>query len=85
MSIGDRAFANCKNLVYIHLPSTLNSIAENAFDGIVTFVLIMGNKDVWMNCKKATICGRYSFGGSVLDEEKDCVWNYSRCTTYVNV
>ncbi len=33
LSIGDRAFANCKNLVYIHLPSTLNSIAENAFDG----------------------------------------------------
>lgn len=32
-SIGSRAFANCRNLMYVILPSTLESLADDAFAG----------------------------------------------------
>lgn len=32
-SIGARAFANCKNLEDIHIPASVNSIADDAFEG----------------------------------------------------
>ncbi len=34
LKIGSRAFAGCANLVYIYIPDTVKSIADDAFDGI---------------------------------------------------
>ena len=38
-TIASRAFANCPNLVYIYIPSTVTSIADDAFEGSENIVI----------------------------------------------
>ncbi len=38
-SIGSKAFANCKNLIYIQIPKSVTSIANDAFSGCGTLVI----------------------------------------------
>lgn len=33
ITIGEKAFADCKNLLYLRLPSSIETVAEDAFDG----------------------------------------------------
>ena len=45
VSIGPRAFANCKGLWNIRIPSTVQSIADDAFDGCEQFCIWTEHRD----------------------------------------
>lgn len=38
-SIGNRAFANCVELLYVRIPPTLSNIADNAFEGCPNVII----------------------------------------------
>ena len=40
VSIGPRAFANCPNLLYIHIPARVKDISENAFEGLTGLTIL---------------------------------------------
>ena len=40
VSIGPRAFANCPNLLYIHIPAQVKDISENAFEGLTGLTIL---------------------------------------------
>ena len=39
-TIGPRAFADCRNLVYVYIPASVTSIAEDAFEGCGEILVI---------------------------------------------
>ena len=50
-TIGSRAFANCKKLVYIHIPDSVTSIADDAFSGSTRVVIA---------CSEGSAAARYA-------------------------
>ena len=66
-SIGSRAFANCSRLWNIRIPSDVQSIAEDAFDGCGEFCIWTEHRDS-LPARYATEHGITLF---VDDEEQD--------------
>ena len=38
-TIGSKAFANCRNLIYVRIPSSVTTIASDAFSGCPNVII----------------------------------------------
>ena len=66
ISIGERAFANCPELVYLYLPNTVTIVGEGAFKG---------NKQMILFCEAPRMPRGWNFDP---DEVGEIRWNWSR-------
>ncbi len=66
ISVGERAFAHCPELVYLYLPDTVTIVGEHAF---------YGDDELILFCEAKSMPRGYAFSMSEVEEIR---WNWSR-------